>query len=238
MRYLLLFILTLSIQTFANDALVASYQDKLNSFNKKMQSTKSVLTTADKKAMKDAGDYLFKSLPNPGIYIGEVAPNFTLSNAFGKKITLADELKKGPVVLIFYRGAWCPYCNLQLHALQESLPILNQYNARLITVTPQKPDQSAKQLAKDGFQFEVLSDLDSKVMKDYKLYFELPDALLTIYKKFDIDIEVFNGEGRNVLPVPASFVIDQKGIVRAMMASTNYQKRMEPQAIIDALKML
>ncbi len=136
------------------------------------------------------------------------------------------------------KALWCPFCNIHLHVLRKHLPQFQQYGAQLITITPQTPDKSADQIKKDGLPFEVLSDLDSKVMKDYKLYFELPADLVEVYKNHGLDIEAFNGQGRNVLPVPGSFVIDQNGTVQAMQAQTDYKIRMEPATIIDALKKL
>ena len=108
----------------------------------------------------------------------------------------------------------------------------------MIAITPQLPDKSAEQINKDGFPFKVLSDLDSKVMKAYKLYFELNDELIGIYKKHGLDIEAYNGQGRNVLPVPGTFVIDQNGIIRASYADTDYTKRVEPAEIVQALQNL
>lgn len=125
---------------------------------------------------------------------------------------------------------------MHLHVLQDSLPQFKKYGAQLITITPQTPDKSAEHIGKDGYPFEVLSDLDSQVMKNYKLYYELPDDLLAVYKNHGTDLEAFNGAGRNVLPVPGSFVIDSNGIIRAMQAQTDYMLRMEPGAIIEALK--
>jgi len=125
---------------------------------------------------------------------------------------------------------------MHLHVLQQSLAEFKKYGAQLITITPQTPDKSVEQFEEKGYPFEVLSDLDSKVMKDYKLYFELPADLVDVYNKHGLDIEAFNGKGRNLLPVPGSFVIDTDGIVRAMHADADYKKRMEPSAIIDALK--
>ena len=120
--------------------------------------------------------------------------------------------------------------------MQQNLPEFKKYGAQLITITPQTPDKSVEQFKEKGYPFEVLSDLDSKVMKDYKLYFELPADLVEVYKKHGLDIEAFNGKGRNVLPVPGNFVIDTNMIVRAMHTDTDYKERMEPSAIIDALK--
>jgi len=192
----------------------------------------------DMAVMQKAAQDLAASMPDPGLKIGDKAPLFSLPNAFGKKISLANYLKKGPVILVFYRGAWCPFCNIQLHALSQSMPAFKRYRASLIAITPQTPDKSKQQLKKTKYPFNVLSDLDSKTMRDYKLYFELPADLIAVYKKLGLDIESFNGKGRNVLPVPGTYVIDKSGIIRAAFADTDYKKRMEPQAILDALKAL
>jgi len=213
-----------------------SYKQSLEQYMEKSKNEKSPFSSSDMAVMEKAGKDLASSMPAPGIKIGEKAPDFVLNNALGKPVSLKDKLQQGPVVLVFYRGAWCPFCNMHLHVLQESLPEFQKYGAQLITVTPQSPDKSVEQFKEKGYPFEVLSDLDSKVMKDYQLYFELPGELVEVYNKHGLDIEAFNGKGRNVLPVPGSFVIDTNGIVRAMHADTDYKKRMEPSAIIDALK--
>ena len=118
------------------------------------------------------------------------------------------------------------------------MPHFKKYGAQLILVTPQTPDKSKGQIEKDKYTFEVLSDLDSKVMKQYKLFYKLDSELVRVYKKLGLDVESFNGKGRNVLPIAGTFVIDKKGIIRAVHADVDYKKRMEPQEIIDALKKL
>jgi len=235
MRFLILLLFTgLTLQAQAVET-VASYQEKLQQRIDKMKNAKSSWTAEDKAIMENASDFIANELPNPGLKVGEKAPDFILGNAFGETISLYDELSKGPVILVFYRGSWCPYCNMHLRALQQSLPAFNKYGARLITVTPQTPDKSSEQVKKDGYLFEVLSDLDNSVMKSYNLYFEPPKSLIALYKKHDLAIEEFNGDGRNGLPVPGAFVIDTKGIIQAMQAQTDYKSRMEPQAILHAL---
>jgi len=187
---------------------------------------------------KDKKDLAAK-MPNPGLKVGQKAPDFKLKNAFGKDIRLSTLTKEGPVILVFYRGAWCAICNIQLHSLNASLPTFKKYGAQLLAVTPQKPDRSQEQIKKDGYPFEVVSDLDYAVLKDYKLYFEVPSYLTKIYKeKFSLDIAQYNGEGRYGLPVPATYIIDKKGIIRAAYAKTDYTKRMEPTDILTALKKL
>lgn len=213
-----------------------SYQQSFEQYIEKSSKEESPFSSSDLAVMEQAGKDLADSMPDPGIKVGERAPDFTLNNALGEPVRLQDKLKEGPVVLVFYRGAWCPFCNMHLHVLQKGLPEFRKYGAQLITITPQTPDKSVEQFKEKGYPFEVLSDLDSRVMKAYRLYFELPSDLIAVYRKHGLDIEAFNGEGRTVLPVPGSFVIDTDGVVRAMHADTDYKQRMEPAAIVDALK--
>jgi len=182
---------------------------------------------------------LATKMPNPGLKVGDKAPDFNLKNAFGEKLKLSSMTKDGPVILVFYRGGWCSICNIQLNTLKASLPTFKKYGARILAVTPQKPDRSVEQITKDGYPFEVVSDLDYSVLKNYKLYFEMPDYINKLYKeKFGLDLAEHNGKGRYGLPVPATYVIDKKGIIRAAYARTDYTKRMEPKAILAALKKL
>lgn len=186
--------------------------------------------------MEQAARELEAALPEPGLKVGEPAPDFVLPNAFGTEVRLSDLLAQGSVVLVFYRGAWCPYCNLHLHALHEALPLIQARGARLVAVTPQRPDKSRGQVEKAGYPFEILSDLDDRVMKTYRLYFQMPTALSALYREcLGLDLAEFNGPGRDGLPVPATYVIDRQGIVRGAFADTDYRKRMEPAAILDAL---
>jgi len=195
--------------------------------------------SADEQAvMALAKAALAKTLPDPGIKVGERAPDFTLPNAFGQPVNLYDELEKGPVVLVFYRGAWCPFCNMHLHALRESLPRFQALGAQLIAVTPQTPDKSLEQFKAAPRGFDVLSDLDSTAMRAYRLLFEVDPDLAAVYRKHGLDLIEYNGPGRNVLPAPGTFVIDRDGIVRAMQADTDYTKRMEPADILRALEAL
>ena len=133
---------------------------------------------SERQVMQRAAQDLARSLPDPGIKPGEQAPDFTLSNAYGKPVRLADRLREGPVVLVFYRGAWCPFCNLYLRTLYEQLTAIEAHGAQLLLVTPQTPDRSRKQMEEGRYRFEVLSDLDGAVMKAYRLYFELDPELV------------------------------------------------------------
>jgi len=216
---------------------VPSYADSLTAYEADRKPGK--LSAEDRTVMQRSAAGLAELLPDPGLKVGERAPDFTLPNAYGEPVSLSEQLATGPVVLSFYRGAWCPYCNLELKALHGALPYLENLGARLIAVTPQQPDKSLEQVKKDGYPFEILSDLDSSVMRDYRLYFAVPDELSDLYReRFGLDLAVYNGPGRYELPVPGTFVIDRQGIVRAAFADTDYKRRMEPADIIAALRSL
>jgi peroxiredoxin len=199
----------------------------------------SPLTAEDLSVMAESKAALAREMPDPGLAVGERAPDFTLPNAFGEPVRLYAALEQGPVVLTFYRGAWCPYCNLELRALKRSLGHFERHGAQLVAVTPQQPDRSRAQVEQDGYPFQILSDLDSRVMRDYRLFFEVPQALRTVYRdRLGLDIAAYNGPGRWVLPVPGTFVIDRDGIVRAAFADVDYTRRMQPADIVAALEAL
>ena len=139
-----------------------NFRDGVNAFMDKRSGSK--IDEKDKSIMAKAAQDLKLAMPEPGLKVGEIAPDFSLLNAFGKNVKLSEQLKEGSVVLAFYRGAWCPFCNIELNALQSSLPYFKKYNATLIAVTPQKPDKSKEQLEKAEYTFEVLSDLDDRVI--------------------------------------------------------------------------
>lgn len=223
---------------FAENKTAESYQQlRDNMMKEKAQSNQpSKFSTEDRQLMQDSMKQLMRDHPSPGLEIGQKAHDFTLKNAFGKPVSLYQELNKGPVILVFYRGAWCPFCNLHLHVLEQHIPDFKQYHASLIAVTPQKPDVSASQIEKKKYTFEVLSDLNDDVMKQYKLYYELPEDLVTLYKSKGLDVEQYNGKGRVALPVPGTFVIARDGTIIGVHAEHDYKERMEPSAILEILE--
>jgi len=216
---------------------VGSYEEKVAA--RQQASRPSSMSQADRDTMKKAAEDLAAAMPEPGLKVGDKAPDFTLPNATELPVTLSVALKQGPVVLVFYRGAWCPFCNLHLQSLQESLKAFQKHDATLIAVSPQRPDKSLEQIGLNPLGFEVLSDLDDSVMKAYKLYFEVPRPLADLYKnKFKLDLTAYNGPDRYGLPVPGTFVIDRSGIIRFADAHTDYRRRTEPADILYALEKL
>ncbi len=236
--FLLFLSMILLVTSSVNAEALPSIKQRVDAFNKQMMNDKSHsnITEQDMAVMAKAAQDIAASMPDPGLKVGTKAPDFTLGNAFGKPVRLSDKLQSGPVVLIFYRGAWCPYCNIQLHALRESVPEFRKHKASLIAITPQTPDKSLEQVKKDKFPFEILSDLNDKVARSYNLYFDVPPELHALYKeKFKLDIEAYNGKGRVGLPIPGSYVINQDGVIVAAFAEHDYKVRMEPADIVKAL---
>jgi peroxiredoxin len=173
------------------------------------------------------------------IKIGQTAPGFELPDAAGESISLDDLLAKGPVVLTFYRGSWCPYCNLQLRALQARLEDIYTLGATLVAISPQVPDGSMTQDEISAMDFVVLSDQDAKIALQYGIAWEVPEFLLE-HMRVDrnLNLEAINNGNGNVLPIPATFVLDRNGIVTWRYVDVDYRTRSEPDDIIKALQKL
>ena len=174
----------------------------------------------------------------PGVEIGERAPLFTLPDAVGKPVSLEDLLASGPVVVVFYRGAWCPVCNLHLRGLHEALPEIRRRGASLVAISPQAPDTSLSFTERLALGFHVLSDTDQSVIGAWRLQFELPEALRGAYLSMGMALDVHNADGSWHLPVPATFVVDRDGVVRARHVDPNYRERMAPGDVLAALDAL
>jgi peroxiredoxin len=173
----------------------------------------------------------------PGLAVGDTAPDFTLSDALGQQVALAELLAQGPVVLTFYRGEWCPYCNLQLRALQQALPEITAKGATLVAISPQAPDHGLTMTEKNELAFPVLSDLDQSVSESYKVRFDLTGELEDLQVNlFQNDPAVHNADGRRSLPVPSTFVIDRTGTVRFASVDADWRVRAEPADVIAALE--
>lgn len=162
-------------------------------------------------------------------------PAFELPDANNQLRSLNSLLSNGPLVISFYRGAWCPYCNLEINALQKALPEITAAGAQLIAISPQLPDKSLDQITRSALTFEVLSDLGNKLAKDCGLVFTLPEALRPIYEAWQIDLTGHNGDDSFELPMPATYIIDSDGIVRYAFVDMDYSRRLEPDIIIEQL---
>lgn len=172
------------------------------------------------------------------VRVGDQAPDFTLTNARGEPVTLSDLLAHGPVVLTFYRGGWCPYCNLQLRAYQRALPEIKTAGASLVAIAPEKPDDTLTTAEKNELKFEVLSDVDGAVGAAYRLYFELSPELKALYEAGGNDLAKRNADGTWHLPIPATYVIARDGRVAAAFVDVEYRNRAETADILATLQAL
>ncbi len=166
-----------------------------------------------------------------GLSVGDKAPDFSLPNAFGKQVSLSEALKADIVIIKFYRGEWCPICNLDLMAVQKHLSQITAFGARLMAISPQKPENALTTIQKNSLGFEVLSDSDQEVIKAYNLQFDPGEDY---HQRRDLSL--LNGDGSKNLPVPATFIINKEGIIEACHVEANYTERMTPEQILIALK--
>jgi peroxiredoxin len=168
---------------------------------------------------------------------GDRAPGFELPDQAGRPVRLAALLERGPVVLAFYRGGWCPYCNLQLRAYQRALPEMRALGAELVAVSPQIPDASLSTAERNELAYPVLSDVGNRVARAYGIVFALPSEVIEYYVEHrGHDLTAANGDDSWELPVPATFVIDRDGTVRLADVDPDYTRRLEPAAILAALQ--
>lgn len=167
--------------------------------------------------------------------VGDQIPEFTLSDARGNSVAVGDLLANGPLVVAFYRGGWCPYCNLELRALQAALPEFKARGAELVAISPETPDASLSTAEKNELEFTVLSDVGAKVAEQFGLVFTLPESLRPVYEQFGIDVPAHNGDDTFQLPVPATYVIGTDGSIKYAFANPDYRQRAEPSQILAAL---
>lgn len=168
---------------------------------------------------------------------GDTTPMFGLPNVDGNFTQIRSVMEKGPVVLTFYRGGWCPYCNLQLLAYQDILPEIERLGAELVAISPQVPDSSIATAERDSLDYFVLSDVGNRVAEDMGLLYTLPTDLCRVYQE-RLNLSAYNADTSCRLPLAATYVIDRDGVIRWAFLNADYRKRAEPADIIQALRSL
>jgi peroxiredoxin len=153
-------------------------------------------------------------------------------------VSSRELLARGPLVISFYRGVWCPYCNLELQALQAALPQIRAHGANVVAISPQTAPNSRKSQRDNKLEFPILSDEQSKIAAAFGLRFSLPDYLIELYKSFKNDLPAFNNDPAWVLPMPARFVIGQDGIIAYAEVNPDYTQRPDPSELLPVLDRL
>ena len=167
---------------------------------------------------------------------GDVAPDVTLLDARGVPTSLSSLWRLGPLVVVFYRGGWCPYCNLELRAWQALLPELSARGASLVAISPQTPDNSLSTAEKNTLAFPVLSDSALAAADAFGISFDMGEELVALYAKGGNDLPVFNGNGRWALPIPATYVVDTNGTIAYAHVEADYRKRAEPSEVLEHVR--
>lgn len=170
-----------------------------------------------------------------GLQVNDKAPEFTAKDQNDKVISLKDELKNGKVVLIFYRGQWCPYCNKELKNLEDSLSLITSKGAAVLAITPEQPANVEKTIEKTKATYSILTDDNLKIMKEYDVAFAVDPATVEKYKAYGINFSLANGNNGANLPVPAVYIIDTKGNIIYRHFDADYTKRASIQEIVDHL---
>lgn len=175
---------------------------------------------------------------NRALKAGEMAPEFTLPDPDGNSVSSKALLAKGPLVLTFYRGAWCPYCNFDLSALEEARSEIEARGATLVAVSQQTAPNSRKSQRQNGLGFPILGDHGGVIAAQFGVRWSLPDYLREVQKALGADLTVFNGEDSWTLPMPARYVIAQDGTIAYAEVNADYTRRPEPAAIFPVLEQL
>jgi peroxiredoxin len=168
--------------------------------------------------------------------VGAVAPDFALPDARGGQVSLSSLLAERPVVLVFYRGAWCPYCNLQLSVFQGALADILNTGATLVAVSPQTPDQSLTLAERHALEYAVLSDVGNVVAARYGLVYRVAEPVTETLGDLGVNLSDYNGDESNTLPAATTFVIGQDGVIRFAAVAGDYRWRVGPEEVLAALR--
>jgi peroxiredoxin len=209
-------------------------QEKLQSFKKQVYKDMPKETTMNfDKQVQELRDMDFAK---QALKVGDSIPMFKLSNAKSQVVDSKKVLENNAMVINFYRGGWCPYCNMELRALQQFLPEFEELGAKLIAISPEKPDNSMSTVEKNELKFEVLTDTDNNTAREFGIVYEFPEYLEDTYNGFGLDLKVNNNSKKVELPLPATYVVDQNGTIHYAFADEDYTMRANPEDILDALK--
>jgi peroxiredoxin len=169
---------------------------------------------------------------------GDRAPAFTLPDADGVAVSSTDLLARGPLVLTFYRGVWCPYCNLDLQAIEAAVNEIRGSGASLAAISPQTPANSRRSQRENKLSFPILSDHGGTVANAFGLRFRLPQYLVAVYKQFGVDLATHNGDPSWTLPMPSRYIIGRDGVIAYAEVNPDYTRRPDPEELLPVLRRL
>lgn len=214
-----------------------TFQEKLQKLKQRIEGN---LSPSFVKIMHDATKQLQASgIQERVLSVGAEAPAFALPNQFEETQELRTLLDKGPLVVTFYRGFWCPYCNTDLENLRHYVSDIESAGASLVAISPEKPEFSKKIISMRKLNFDILTDARNEVAAQFGLRFQLPDPLKKLYRdSLSINLKLYHGDDDWTLPIPARFLIDPQGVIRYAESSPDYTQRPDPDEMMDVLKSL
>ncbi len=219
------------------DAAADTLASRLAARSQGSRSGSTEMTPAQLAMAADAKRLAESDILSRALQVGQIAPDFVLPDANGESVRLLNLLERGPVVLTWYRGGWCPYCNIQLAYLQEVLPDFQGLGAQLVAISPELPDNALSTQEKLDLSFTVLSDVGSQTGRAYGVVFQLSPEVQALYNQW-FQFDAWNGTDVGLLPLAATYVIGQDGIVAWAHLDTDYRQRAEPSAILEVLRAL
>ena len=233
-KYLMLGALALplmSLPAVAEGTVAEKLEARKEAFSKKADEQKKKDYEEGVRLVRESG------VLEKAVKTGDAAPDFTLPNAVGEDVKLSALLEEGPVVMIWYRGEWCPYCNIYLEDIQEHVEEFKEAGAQVVAISPEKPDNSWRMQDRLKLKFHVLSDMGSKVAKEYGVAYTLPPKIAEYYQK-GFDLHAVNEDESNILPLAASYVIGQDGKITYAYLNADYRERAETSVLLEEVKKL
>ena len=215
-----------------NDTTQLSLREQIEAFQAKSASR--VSPEAQERSRARRALLVESGIAEKSLKAGETAPDFTLPDAYGEPVSLSALLAHGSVVLTFYRGDWCPFCNLTLRAYQKILPEINALHATLVAVSPQNPDNTLLTVEHKELTYPVLSDLGNQVARLYRLVWSIPED----QRSTSANLPQYNGDDAWELPLTGTFVIKPDGIVKLASVDADWTHRLEPQVIVETLRQI
>jgi peroxiredoxin len=214
-----------------------SLQDRLDAFKADFEGKKA---PPEAVAMfhKATAELIASGQAERALKAGDRAPAFTLPDAEGIAVSSTDLLAGGSLALTFYRGVWCPYCNLDLQAIEAAANEIRSFGASLVAISPQTPANSRRSQRENQLSFPILSDHAGSVANTFGLRFRLPDYLITIYKQFGIDLSVHNSDPSWTLPIPSRYIIGRDGTIAYAEVNPDYTRRPDPDELLPVLRRL
>lgn len=216
-----------------------SLQDKLDAFKADFEAGKPPYNVPDsviETMHRATAELIASGAAEKALKAGDKAPAFTLNDPDGQPVSSGDLLRQGPLVVTFYRGVWCPYCNMELQALQAALPDIHNAGGRVVAISPQMAANSRKSVRQNELEFPILSDTHNDVAAAFGLRFALPDYLVELYSALKNDLPAFNGDPSWTLPMPARYVIAPDGIIAYAEVNPDYTQRPDPADLMPALR--